>query len=99
MNRRQFLNTAAGLAAGPVFSGAAAAPRIVTLVGTGKRGVAAEGDKADRANIDNPFFAVFGPDGLLYFSDYGSNRVLRADKSNRIFVVAGNGTKGYSGDG
>jgi len=99
MDRRQFLSTAAVLAARPVFLRTAPEAQVMTLVGTGKRGVASEGDKADRADIDNPFFTVFGPDGLLYFSDYGSNRVLRVDKGNRIYVVAGNGTRGYSGDG
>src|SRR5262245_59019124 len=92
-NRRQFLSTAAA------FLLAAPEPRVTTVVGTGKRGVAADGDEASHANIDNPFFTLFGPDGLLYFSDYGSNRVLRVDKRNRISVVAGNGTRGYSGDG
>jgi len=61
--------------------------------------VAKDGDDAAHANLDNPFFTVFGPDGLLYFSDYGTNRILRVDKQNKISVVAGNGTKGYSGDG
>jgi len=43
---------------------------------------------------------MIGPDGALYWSDFGSNRVLKVDfRTKRISVVAGNGTKGYSGDG
>jgi DNA-binding beta-propeller fold protein YncE len=100
MDRRQFFGAAVVLVARPaILQKKEPPPQVSTLVGTGRRGVAREGDEADHANIDNPFFTVFGPDGLLYFSDYGSNRVLRVDKQNRISVVAGNGTKGYSGDG
>jgi sugar lactone lactonase YvrE len=41
-----------------------------------------------------------GPDGLLYWCDLGSSRVLRLDEaSGLITVVAGNGTNGYAGDG
>jgi len=100
MDRRQFLGAAAVVAARPVFlQKKEPGPEIRTLVGTGQRGVAREGDEAARATLDNPFFTVFGPDGLLYFSDYGTNRVLRVDRQNKISVVAGNGIKGYSGDG
>jgi len=61
-----------------------ATPQITTLVGM----------------LNNPFHVVIGPDGRLYFSDYGSNRVLSLDfATKKITVVAGNGTKGYSGDG
>ena len=43
---------------------------------------------------------MMGPDGALYWSDFGTNRVLRVDlRTKRISVVAGNATKGYSGDG
>src|SRR4030095_16654272 len=60
------------------------APQITTLVGM----------------LNNPFHVVIGHDGRLYFSDYGSNRVLSLDfATKKIAVVAGNGTKGYSGDG
>ena len=99
-NRRQFLRTAAVVMTSSAFPVPAAEHQVLTLVGTGRRGVAAEGDALDRTELNNPFFAIIGPDGGLYFSDYGSNRVLRADlRTKKISVVAGNGTKGYSGDG
>jgi len=63
-------------------------------------GTAGDGDSADRAPINNPYGLVIGPDGALYWADFGSNRVLRLDMRTRIVsVIAGNGTKGHSGDG
>jgi streptogramin lyase len=98
--RREFLSAASVFVAGSALASPAPGPQIRTVVGTGARGKAAEGDPADKAQIDNPFFTAFGPDGALYWSDYGSNRILRVDpRTKRISVVAGNGTKGYSGDG
>src|SRR6185369_4975952 len=75
-------------------------PRISTIAGTGMAGMAADGEAADRAPINNPFGLVIGPDGALYWADFGSNRVLRLDlRRKTISVIAGNGMKGHSGDG
>ncbi len=94
--RRDFLKLAAMIAVLPQ----APATRITTLAGTGKPGLAADGDPADRASINNPFGLVIGPDGALYWADFGSNRVLRLDlRTKTISVIAGSGTKGHSGDG
>ena len=73
---------------------------MTSVIGTGTAGRAADGETADRAAINNPFGLVIGPDGALYWADFGSDRVLRLDlRSRRMTVVAGNGTKGHSGDG
>jgi trimeric autotransporter adhesin len=40
-----------------------------------------------------------GPDGALYFSDGGSSLIRRLDIPSKSFTtIAGNGTKGFSGD-
>lgn len=72
---------------------------IETFAGTGQQGYAGDGGKAKDAMLNNPFGVVKGPDGNIYFCDT-INHVIRCVTSNgNIHTVAGNGTKGYSGDG
>src|SRR2546422_5319448 len=95
MNRRQFMQSSAVLLLRPQ-----GASRMTTIAGTGAAGFATEGGAANRTPINNPFGLVIGPDGALYWADFGSNRVLRLDLiANTISVIAGNGTKGHLGDG
>jgi DNA-binding beta-propeller fold protein YncE len=96
MNRREFMLSSALIMA-PRLQ---AASRITTIAGTGVAGMAADGEPADKAQINDPFGVVIGPDGALYWADFGSNRVLKLDLGKRtISLIAGNGIKGYSGDG
>lgn len=97
-SRREFLESSAALLAAPLFF-PQSSRRITTLVGTGVAGTAADGSTVDTAQINNPYGVVIGPDGALYWADFGSNRVLRLDLSaKRLTVVAGTGAKGHSGD-
>jgi DNA-binding beta-propeller fold protein YncE len=58
------------------------------------------GGKATEISMDLPFGVENGPDGALYITTVGSHRVLRLDReSGQVTSVAGNGHKGYSGDG
>jgi len=93
--RRAVLAASAGLAALPVQ---AAARRIVTVVGTGVQGFAQDGESVKTAKLDQPYGVLVGPDGALYWADFGSNRVLRL-QSGKVFAVAGTGEKGHAGDG
>jgi DNA-binding beta-propeller fold protein YncE len=98
--RRKFLELTAAAIAVPLLQPQASPGRITTLAGTGVEGMAANGDLADHATLNNPFGLVIGPDGALYWAEYGSHRLLRLDLgSKRISVIAGTGMKGYSGDG
>jgi len=83
----------AGLTAGPP-------PSIYTVVGTGKPGYSGDGGPAMKAELHDPFDVAIDRAGNLFFSDTMNHCVRRVDaRSNVITTVAGNGTKGYSGDG
>src|SRR5216683_6989439 len=73
---------------------------ITTAVGTGDKGFAGDGGPANSALLNGPFDVAFDAAGNLYFSDTFNNRIRRVDaKTGVINTVAGNGDKGYSGDG
>ena len=71
----------------------ASAATVTTLVGTGAPGFS-------DSQVNNPYGMAIGPDGGLYFCDRGNQRVRRIDlKTKTITTVAGNGQRGYTGDG
>ena len=94
MDRRDALKTMlAALAAPRVRDAGAAAPSVATLIGTGVAGY------SDR-QVNDPYGLAFGPDGALYFCDLGNHRIRRFDlETRRTSTVAGDGRKGYAGDG
>jgi len=99
--RREFLYATTSLAALRAARAQVPAGKVATLCGSGKRGLAANGDTALEASLNNPYGMQEAHDrSALYFVDNGSNRVLRLEyKSRKVFVVAGTGTNGYAGDG
>jgi DNA-binding beta-propeller fold protein YncE len=100
MDRRTFAALAAGFGLAGGVARAAVAGQITTIVGTGVAGMAADGEAAATAAINNPFGVVIGPDGRLYWADFASNRVMRLDlRTRRVAVIAGTGEKGHAGDG
>src|SRR5277367_3806972 len=73
---------------------------ITTAVGTGEKGFGGDGGPAAAALLNGPFDVCFDRAGNLYFSDTFNSRIRRIDaRSNVITTVAGNGEKGFSGDG
>jgi len=68
-------------------------PRVTTVIGTGVPGY------SDR-QVSNPYGLVIGPDKALYFCDLDNQRIRRLDlRTGTTTTVAGNGQKGYTGDG
>jgi sugar lactone lactonase YvrE len=95
------MGATAALPAGLIAAGPGAQYRIQTLAGNGMAGdIPSGGGKATEISVDLPFGVENGPDGALYITTVGSHRVLRLDRqSGQVTSVAGNGRKGYSGDG
>ena len=72
---------------------------VSTFAGTGVQGFAGDGGPAVAAQVNNPFGVVRGPDGAIWFCEYSGQRIRRVATDGTISTVAGNGTKGYAGDG
>ena len=73
--------------------GMAQGPIVSTLIGTGSGGYSNQ-------QVNNPYGLAIGPDGALYFCDLDNQRIRRLDlRTRQTQTVAGNGQKGYSGDG
>jgi streptogramin lyase len=76
-----------------------AKPRIATFAGTGQAGYSGDGGQAAKAQLDQPFGVVRGPDGALYVCDTMNHVIRKIDRNGVITTVTGAGRKGYSGDG
>jgi len=73
--------------------------QVETVAGTGKAGHAGDGGPATAATLNNPFGLVRGPDGAIWFCEYGGQFIRRLAPDGSIRTVAGSGKKGYAGDG
>ncbi len=97
--RRQFLHAAAAAA---VFARSAAAQQksVRTVAGTGAAGYRPDVAEAIKTPITNPYGVIAGPDEALYFCEFDTGYTRRMDlKTTRVTTIAGNGQKGYAGDG
>lgn len=72
---------------------------IETFAGTGVQGFGGDGGPATQAQMDNPFGVIRGPDGAIWYCEYTGQRVRKITPDGVIHTIAGNGQKGYSGDG
>lgn len=72
---------------------------IETFAGTGVQGFSGDGGPATQAQMDNPFGVIRGPDGAIWYCEYTGQRVRKVTPDGVIHTIAGNGQKGYSGDG
>lgn len=73
---------------------------VMTIAGTGKPGFERGTPDAKQTPVGEPYGIAKGPDGALYICEIKTHVVRKLDeKTGRLTLVAGNGTKGYSGDG
>jgi len=72
---------------------------ITTVAGTGHWGYSGDGGAATNAEFNYATGVAVDSAGNLFIADSGNNRIRRVDPNGIITTVAGNGTRGYSGDG
>ncbi len=75
------------------------AATISTFAGTGTKGFSGDGGLAEKAELNNVFAVARGPDGMLYLCDVENHRIRCIGADGTISTFAGNGTRGFGGDG
>lgn len=73
--------------------------RVHVVAGSGDFGYAGDGGPALEAKLNAPFGVWPTENGAFYLSDEAEHVVRYVDEAGLIRTVAGNGTRGYSGDG
>lgn len=82
-----------------------AAGIITTIAGSGAAGLdlgsfSGDGGPATQATLQEPWPLAFDlAAGNLYIGDRDNNRIRKIDRTGTISTIAGNGKRGYSGDG
>src|ERR1700722_1160195 len=72
---------------------------ITTAAGDGDYGYSGDGGAANVATLWAPSSVAVDSSGNLFIADFGNYRVRKVDADGMMTTVAGNGEKGYSGDG
>ncbi|HMF14206.1 MAG TPA: hypothetical protein VKE94_17945, partial [Gemmataceae bacterium] len=73
---------------------------ISTFAGTGKAGYSGDCGKATAAELNQPFHCDLDKAGSLYVAEAFNHCIRKIDGATGVIsTVAGNGTKGYGGDG
>ncbi len=72
---------------------------ISTVAGNGTRGFSGDGGLGTSASLENPTAVFVDGSRNIYIADCGNHRIRKVDTSGIISTVAGNGTRGFSGDG
>ncbi|MFN7730324.1 MAG: hypothetical protein ACK5OB_00375 [Pirellula sp.] len=72
---------------------------IEVMAGNGEAGRNGDGGPAKEAQLNQPFGVVRGPDGAIWFCEYGNHTIRRIDADGRLTTVSGDGTAGHSPDG
>jgi DNA-binding beta-propeller fold protein YncE len=71
---------------------------ISTVAGNGTQGFSGDNGPATSAQLNQPAGIAVDSAGNLYIADEGNNRIRKVT-NGVITTVAGNGTRGFSGDG
>jgi len=72
---------------------------ISTVAENGTQKYAGDGDSPTLASLDYPYAVAVDTFGNLFIADAGNNCIRKVNKNGIISTVAGNGKRGYRGDG
>lgn len=72
---------------------------ITTIAGNGVRDFSGDGGLAVAASLSYPSDVAFDGLGNIFITDVGNYRVRKIDPDGIITTVAGNGQRGFAGDG
>ena len=72
---------------------------IATVAGTGQSGFNGDGGPAVQAQLDTPYGVAVDKAGNVFVADTFNHRIRRVDSSGAITTIAGNGERGFGGDG
>ena len=73
---------------------------ITTIAGDGNRGFAGDGGPATDASLDSPEGVAVDSRGNVFIANRKHRRIRRVDSATGVIdTVAGNGERGFSGDG
>jgi uncharacterized protein (TIGR03437 family) len=72
---------------------------VTTIAGNGTFGFSGDGSSGGGAQLADPHDVVVDAAGNVYIADTLNSRVRKVDTAGTISTFAGNGTRGYSGDG
>jgi len=72
---------------------------IFTIAGNGQAGYDGDGGPAAAASFNNPSDVAIGPNGIIYVADTQNHAIRRIWPSGIVDTVAGDGNRGFGGDG
>lgn len=73
--------------------------KLRTLAGDGRAEYAGDGGQATSAALNGPYGICLDSSGNIYVADTSNQRIRKITPSGTIQLVAGDGARGYSGDG
>lgn len=73
--------------------------QIDTVAGTGEKGFSNDGGHGNMAALNSPTGLAFDSLGNLFIADTGNHRIRMYTPNGYLYTVAGNGRKGYNGEG
>ena len=72
---------------------------ITTFAGTGVGSFGGDGGSATSSMLSAPYDVAVDGSGNVYIADTWNHRIRKVDSSGIITTIAGNGTRGFGGDG